>query len=81
MIGLKRKWVGKSTEELLESRRRQNARNRIPALRDDEFDISRTEVMGFPVLKLFPETPLRNALTAGWISIGNLQFDWIRRRG
>ena len=24
------------------------------------------------VLKLFPETPLRNALTAGWISIGNL---------
>ena len=81
MIGLKRKWVGKSTEELLESRRRQNARNRIRALRDDEFDISRTEGMGFPVLKLFPETPLRNALTAGWISIGNLQFDWIRRRG
>jgi len=51
-IGLKRKWVGKSTEELLESRRRQNAKNRIPALRDDAFDISRTEVMGFPVLKL-----------------------------
>ena len=24
------------------------------------------------LLKLFPETPLRNALTAGWISIGNL---------
>ena len=23
-------------------------------------------------MKLFPETPLRNALTAGWISIGNL---------
>ena len=51
-IGLKRKWVGKSTEELLESRRRQNVKNRIPALRDDAFDISRTEVMGFPVLKL-----------------------------
>ena len=28
--------------------------------------------MDFPVLKLFPETPLRNALTEGWISIGNL---------
>ena len=51
-IGLKQKWVGKSTEELLENRRRQNAKNRIPALRDDAFDISRTEVMGFPVLKL-----------------------------
>jgi hypothetical protein len=24
------------------------------------------------LLKFFPETPLRNALTAGWISIGNL---------
>jgi len=24
------------------------------------------------LLKLFPETPLRNALTAGWISVGNL---------
>ena len=24
------------------------------------------------LLKVFPETPLRNALTAGWISIGNL---------
>ena len=24
------------------------------------------------LLKLLPETPLRNALTAGWISIGNL---------
>ncbi|MBR2602355.1 MAG: alpha/beta hydrolase [Clostridia bacterium] len=50
--GLKRMWVGKSTEELLENRRRQNAKNRIPALRDDAFDISLTEVMGFPVLKL-----------------------------
>ena len=27
---------------------------------------------GDMLLKLFPETPLRNALTAGWISIGNL---------
>ena len=24
-------------------------------------------------MKLFPETLLRNALTAGWISIGNLR--------
>ena len=24
------------------------------------------------LLKALPETPLRNALTAGWISIGNL---------
>ena len=24
------------------------------------------------LLKFFPETPLRNALTAGWISVGHL---------
>jgi len=24
------------------------------------------------LLKLFPEKPMRNAMTAGWISIGNL---------
>ena len=50
--GIKRHWVSKSTEELLENRRRQNARNRIPHLHDDAFEISRIDVMGFPVLKL-----------------------------
>ena len=29
-------------------------------------------LVGDMLLKLFPETPLRNALTAGWISVGNL---------
>ena len=43
--GLKRKWIGKSTAALLENRRRQNARNRIPVLKDDAFEISRIEVM------------------------------------
>ena len=50
--GFKRMWVGKSTEELLENRRRHNARNRIPVLKDDAFEFSRIDVMGFPVLKL-----------------------------
>ena len=52
MIGLKRRWTGMSTEELLASRRKENAKNQIPDLRDDAFDISRIEVMGCPVLKL-----------------------------
>ena len=51
MIGLKRRWTGMSTEELLASRRKENAKNKIPDLKDDEFDISRIEVMGCPVLK------------------------------
>lgn len=49
---IKKMWTGMSTEELLENRRRQNAKNRIPALSDEAFDISRIEVMGFLVLKL-----------------------------
>ena len=52
MIGLKKLWTGTSTEELLASHRKENAKNRIPDLKDDAFDISRIEVMGCPVLKL-----------------------------
>ena len=49
---IKKMWTGMSTEELLENRRRQNAKNRIPDLKDDAFDISRIEIMGCLVLKL-----------------------------
>ena len=49
---IKKMWTGMSTEELLENRRKQNARNRIPDLKDEAFDISRIEIMGCPVLKL-----------------------------
>ena len=51
-VNIKRMWTGMSPEELLENRRRANAKNRIPALRDSAFDIGRIDVMGFPVLKL-----------------------------
>jgi len=50
--GLKKRWIGASTEDLLEARRKQNARNSIPELQDDAFDISQIKVMGFPVLRL-----------------------------
>jgi hypothetical protein len=49
---IKKMWTGMSTEELLENRRKQNAKNRIPDLKDEAFDISRVEIMGCPVLKL-----------------------------
>ena len=49
---IKKRWAGMSTEKLLENRRRENAKNRIPELKDDAFVISRIEVMGCPVLKL-----------------------------
>ena len=49
---IKKRWAGMSTEELLENRRRENAKNRVPELKDDAFVISRIEVLGCPVLKL-----------------------------
>ena len=49
--GLKKQWTGKSTEELLADRRKQNAKNKIPDLKDEAFEISRISIMGFPVLK------------------------------
>ena len=51
-VNIKKMWTGMSTEELLENRRNQNAKNRIPDLKDEAFDISRIEIMGCPVLKL-----------------------------
>ncbi|MBR3244666.1 MAG: alpha/beta hydrolase fold domain-containing protein, partial [Parasporobacterium sp.] len=49
---IKKQWTGRSTEELLENRRRANAKNQIPELKDDAFEISRIKVMGFPVVKM-----------------------------
>lgn len=60
-IGIKKLWVSKSTEELLENRRRQNARTRIPDLKDGAFEISKIDVMGFPVLKLIHKEPTDQA--------------------
>ena len=44
--GIKKRWVGTSTDALLEARRRQNAKNRIPDLKADDFDIRQIQVMG-----------------------------------
>ena len=49
---IKKQWTSMNTEELLENRRRANAKNQIPELKDDAFEISRIEVMGFPVMKM-----------------------------
>ncbi|MCR5089758.1 MAG: alpha/beta hydrolase [Oscillospiraceae bacterium] len=59
--GIKRHWVSKSTEELLENRRKQNAKNRIPDLKSDVLRISRIEVMGFTVLKMIHRQPVDRA--------------------
>jgi acetyl esterase/lipase len=48
---LKKRW-NMSVDELLENRRRANAKNKIPALHDPEFVIGRIEVMGCPVVTM-----------------------------
>ena len=59
--GLKKRWLSATTEELLENRRKQNAKNRIQALKDEAFNISWIDVMGFPVLKLIHKEPANKA--------------------
>ena len=52
IIGLKNMWAGKSAEEIIEQKKKDNAKNYIPDLSDPEFEISRISVMGFTVLKM-----------------------------
>ncbi len=60
-IDIKKQWSGMTTEELLENRRKQNAKNKIPNLKDDNFNIEQMDVMGFPVLKMIHKEPARRA--------------------
>ncbi len=59
--GIKRYWISKSSEELLENRRKHNAKNRIPDLKDDDFNISVISVMGFPVIRMIHKKPADRA--------------------
>ena len=49
--GIKNRWTG-SIDELLENRRKANAKNRMPDLKDKDINISRVHIMGFPVVKM-----------------------------
>lgn len=49
--GLKKRW-NVSVEELLENRRKANAKNKIPELHDPEFHIGRITVCGCPVVTM-----------------------------
>jgi len=51
LVGLKRMWGG-SVEELVAKKKKQNAKSRIPALHDPDIEITKTDVMGFPVLRM-----------------------------
>ena len=52
LIGIKKMWNLDDLDGFLENRRRMNAKMRVPDLKDEKIEISRIEVMGFPVLKM-----------------------------
>lgn len=52
LINIKKAWEGKSAEEIIAKKKKENARNKVPALRDPDFEISRIDVMGFMVLRM-----------------------------
>lgn len=39
-VNIKKRWAGMSTEELLENRRRENAKNRVPASGPERFPVA-----------------------------------------
>jgi len=52
LLNIKKAWEGKSAEEIIEKKKQENARNKIPVLNDPDFEISRTDVMGFMVIRM-----------------------------
>jgi hypothetical protein len=51
-LGLKNAWSGKSAEEIVAKKKKENEKNRIPRLSDPELDIIKTKIMGCPVIKM-----------------------------
>ncbi len=65
--GLKNAWSGKSADEIIEIKKKENAKNRIPELSAPEFEISRIKVMGFTVIKMIHKnkSPYANLFIIG----------------
>ena len=52
MVNIRKMFKADSPEALADKARAMNEKNRIPELRDNEIEITRIDVMGFPVLKM-----------------------------
>jgi acetyl esterase/lipase len=60
VAGLK-KWGNKSTDELIKYMKENNAKNTIPELKDNEFDIDRIEIMGCLVIRMIHKNKTEKA--------------------
>ena len=61
LIGLKNSWNGKSAGDIIEQKKKENAKNKIPVLNDPDFEISRIDVMGFMVIKMIHKVRVNRA--------------------
>ncbi len=52
LTGLKNKWNGKSADDIVKGKKKENAKNHIPELKDSEFEIDRIKIMGFTVIRM-----------------------------
>ena len=46
VLDLKKEWAGKGADEIIEQKKKDNAKNYIPKLSDDDFEISQIQVDG-----------------------------------
>lgn len=61
LIGIKKRFMAASAEEIVAKAKKDNAVVRIPSLKDAEIEVSRIDVMGFPVLKMIHREKVRRA--------------------
>lgn len=59
--GIKNKMTGNSVEELVEEKKRENAKNKIPELKDSDFNIDQIKIMGFTVIRMKHKNKASNA--------------------
>ncbi|MBR6172345.1 MAG: methyltransferase domain-containing protein [Eubacterium sp.] len=60
-LGLKNAWSGKSAEEIVAIKKKENEKNRIPRVSDPEFEIIKTKIMGCPVIKMIHKRKVSKA--------------------
>ena len=60
-INLKKSWEGKSAAEIVEKKKEENAKIKIPELSNPTFEISRISIAGFPVIKMVHKSRVKSA--------------------
>ena len=81
LIGLKKMWKLDDLDTFLQKRREINAKTKIPELKDDEIEVRKIEVMGFPVLKMIhkKKTEYVNMFIIGGGMVASPRLDSVKK--